>query len=498
MAETILKMRHISKTYGGVNALKDVELDVKKGEILCLLGENGAGKSTLMKVLSGAVVPDPGAEIILDGKEIDIKNPSAAHEFGISIVHQELIQFPDMTIMENIYVGRYPKKNKLVDFRELKRKTFVLMEELGIHFEPEEYIRNLTVAQRQLVEIMKALSFQSKIIIFDEPTSSLTAEETGVLFKIIRNLKQKGISQIYISHRLEDIFTIGDRIAVLRDGQNSGSGMVKDVDNDKVISMMVGRNISNQFPKEAAETGEEILRVEGITNSYVKDASFCLRKGEVLGFGGLVGAGRSEMMRAIMGLDKCTGKIYKNNKELHNKNPMEAIHNGFALVPEDRKDQGLVLLLSIMNNIEMSSLKNLSKFGFMVAAEENKCVDEHVKKLHIKMAGRRLPASSLSGGNQQKVVIAKCLAADPDILILDEPTRGIDVGSKAEIYQIINNLAKRGVGVIIVSSELPELLNISDRIIVMREGAITGEICSEEADEELVMKLATKGGMKKK
>ena len=491
-SDVILKMQHISKAYGGIKALDDVELTVEKGEVLCLLGENGAGKSTLMKILSGVVRADEG-EIWLEGKKLDIKDPNVAHQLGISIVHQELVQFPDMTIMENIYMGRYPKKNGLVDFKELRRRTEELMDRLNIHFNPMEYIRNLSVAQRQLVEIMKALSFDSKIIVFDEPTSSLTTEETAILFRIIRDLKENGISQIYISHRLEDIFAIGDRVTVLRDGQNSGGGMVKDLDSDQIIALMVGRNLDNQFPKEPTEIGDVILKVEHITNDRVKDASFELRKGEVLGFGGLVGAGRTELMRAIMGLDRCTGKIFKNGQEIENKTPTDAIKNGFALVPEDRKDQGLVLILSILQNIEMSSLKKLSSGGFMNKGEELKCADEYMNVLHIKAAGYNQPAGALSGGNQQKVVLAKCLATKPEILIMDEPTRGIDVGSKAEIYQIINDLAKQGVAVIMVSSELPELLNISDRIIVMSEGKITGELMANEAGEESVMKLATRG-----
>lgn len=484
-------MRHISKIYGGIKALDNVDLELRKGEILCLLGENGAGKSTLMKILSGVVQPNEG-EIELEGKTMAIRNPHIAHEYGISTVHQELIQFPDMTIMENIYVGRYPKKNGLVDFKELRRMTEALMDELGIHFEPNEYIRNLSVAQRQLVEIMKALSFDSKIIIFDEPTSSLTSEETAILFRIIADLKKRGISQIYISHRLEDIFAIGDRIAVLRDGKNSGGGMVSDLNTDQIISLMVGRNVDNQFPKESTEIGDVVLRVENICNERVKNASFELRRGEVLGFGGLVGAGRSELMRAIMGLDKCTGKIIKDGREIVNQSPTEAIQNGFALVPEDRKDQGLVLILSILQNIEMSSLGKLSRLGLMDGAKEKQYADEYIRKLNIKTSGYNQSAGNLSGGNQQKVVIAKCLATKPEILILDEPTRGIDVGSKAEIYQIINELAMQGVSIIMVSSELPELLNISDRIIVMKEGVITGELGVAEAGEESVMKLATK------
>lgn len=484
-------MRHISKIYGGIKALDNVDLELRKGEILCLLGENGAGKSTLMKILSGVVQPNEG-EIELEGRTMAIRNPHIAHEYGISTVHQELIQFPDMTIMENIYVGRYPKKNGLVDFKELRRMTAALMDELGIHFEPNEYIRNLSVAQRQLVEIMKALSFDSKIIIFDEPTSSLTSEETAILFRIIADLKKRGISQIYISHRLEDIFAIGDRIAVLRDGKNSGGGMVSDLNTDQIISLMVGRNVDNQFPKERTEIGDVVLRVENICNERVKNASFELRRGEVLGFGGLVGAGRSELMRAIMGLDKCTGNIIKDGREIINHSPTEAIQNGFALVPEDRKDQGLVLILSILQNIEMSSLGKLSRLGLMDGAKEKQYADEYIRKLNIKTSGYNQSAGNLSGGNQQKVVIAKCLATKPEILILDEPTRGIDVGSKAEIYQIINELAMQGVSIIMVSSELPELLNISDRIIVMKEGVITGELSVEEAGEESVMKLATK------
>lgn len=491
MSKTILQMKGISKRYGGITALDNVEFDLLEGEILCLLGENGAGKSTLMKILSGVVPPSAG-EIFLNGQKIDLKNPEIAHHYGISTVYQELIQFPDMTIMENIFVGRYPKKNGLVDFSELKKRTLELMDELNIHFEPDEYIKNLSVAQRQLVEIMKAVSFHSKIIIFDEPTSSLTTEETAILFRIIDDLKKKNISMIYISHRLEDIFAIGDRITVLRDGRNSGGGMVKELNTDQVIALMVGRNVENQFPKKKVPIGEEILRVEHIQNEKVKDASFSLRKGEVLGFGGLVGAGRTELIRAVMGLDKCTGKIYKNGKEIVNKSPSDAIANKFALVPEDRKDQGLVLIRTLLHNIEMSSLRTLSKFGFMDGKKEDECASDYMKQLHVKAASYNQNAGDLSGGNQQKVVIAKCLATKPDILILDEPTRGIDVGSKAEIYEIMNDLVEQGVSIIMISSELPELLNMSDRIIVMREGVITGEMSADEASEEVVMKFATK------
>lgn len=491
MPEVLLRMSNITKNYGGIKALSNVNFELYKGELLCLLGENGAGKSTLMKILSGVVTPTEG-EIFFEESKVNIQNPSAAHRLGISTVHQELVQFPEMTIAENIFVGRYPKKNGLIDFKKLTSKTLELMSDLNIHFSPNAYIRTLSVAQRQLVEIMKAVSFKSKVIIFDEPTSSLTSEETEILFSIIKDLKQRGVSIIYISHRLEDIFAIGDRITILRDGKNSGGGMVSELDTDSVIAMMVGRSLENQFPKENVEIGEEILRVEDISNARIKNASFTLRRGEILGFGGLIGAGRTELMRGILGLDKCTGAIYKDGKKIVNKTPTQAIRNSFALVPEDRKDQGLVLIRSLMHNMEMSSLKQLSAFGFMKPEMEKVKALAYIKKLSIKTSGIGQLAGNLSGGNQQKVVLAKCLITMPDILILDEPTRGIDVGSKAEIYEIMCDLVKQGVSIIMISSELPELISMSDRILVMREGFITGELSAADATEESVMKLATK------
>ena len=490
MAETLLEMQGITKQYGGILALDSVNFKLYQGELLCLLGENGAGKSTLMKILSGVEQPSAG-EIVFAGAKVNIPNADKAHLLGISTVYQELVQFPDMTISENIFMGRHPKKMGLCSFKELRKMTLALMNQVNIHFDPDTYIRNLSVAQRQLVEIMKAVSFNAKVIIFDEPTSSLTREETDILFRIIAQLKADGVSIIYISHRLEDIFAIGDRAVVLRDGRNSGEGLVKDLSRDDIISMMVGRSLENQFPKEKVAPGSEVLRVEGITNQWVKGASFTLRKGEVLGFGGLIGAGRTELMRAIMGLDKAAGTVYLHGEKVANKSPQGAIKNHFAMVPEDRKDQGLVLIRTILHNLEMSSLPALSTAGFMRGAAERRNAMEFVGKLHIKSAGIYQHAGSLSGGNQQKVVLGKCLATKPEILILDEPTRGIDVGSKAEIYEIMNELAAEGVAIIMVSSELPELLNMSDRIIVMREGVITGELNAAGATEESIMKLAT-------
>lgn len=487
----VLKMENISKSFGGIKALNNVNLILYEGETLCLLGENGAGKSTLIKIISGIITPDSGSITLYDQK-ISIKSPDMAHKYGISTVHQELVQFSDMTVMENIFIGRYPKKYGFINYSLLRRMTVKLMEQINIFISPSAYIRDLSIAQRQLIEIIKAISFNSNIIIFDEPTSSLTLEETQILFDIIKRLKDKNISLIYISHRLEDIFSIGDRIVVLRDGMNSGDGFIKELNQDKVISLMVGRDIQNQFPKlEIDNIDKEILRVENINNDKIHNASFILKKGEILGFGGLIGAGRSELMRAIMGLDKSTCKIYKCGKRIFNRTVFDAINNKFALVPEDRKDQGLVLILSILKNIEMSSLKKLSKLGFMISNKEKQTSDLYIDKLKIKTYGYDQDAQDLSGGNQQKVVIAKCLLTEPDILILDEPTRGIDIGSKSEIYKIMRDLSKAGVSIIMISSELPELINMSHRIYVMRDGYITGEISNEEASEETIMKLAT-------
>ena len=456
-----------------------------------MLGENGAGKSTLIKILSGVEKPTSG-EIELNGKSIILKDPKSAHEAGFSTVYQEMVQLPRMTIAENIFIGRYPLKNGLIDFAKLQQMTLALMDRLDIHFDPNVKIGALSIAQRQLVEIMKALSFDSQVIIFDEPTSSLTNEETTILFRIIRNLKEEGISIIYISHRLEDVFEIGDRAMVLRDGENSGDGMVKDLTNDDIIAMMVGRSLKNRFPKRKAKIGKEILRVEHIINPRVKDVSFTLHEGEVLGFGGLVGAGRSELMRAVMGMDKCSGKVFLEGKEIKNSSPSMAIANGITQVPEDRKDEGLVLRLPIISNIQLSAYKRfVNKMGFLVKKKEEAVAQEYMDRLSIKAQTVRQPAGSLSGGNQQKVVLARCLAPNPKVLILDEPTRGIDVGAKVEIYEIMNSLAEQGVAIIMISSELPELLSMSDRIIVMHEGVVTGELDPAEASEQKVMKLAT-------
>lgn len=489
MEDYILEMKNICKSYGGIHALRNVSLELKRGEVLCLCGENGAGKSTLMKILAGVEQPTSG-EIFIDGKKVSILKPVDAFQYGISMVHQELIQIEDMTIAENIYVGRYKTKGGLIDSKALYQKTKELLERLDIHFNPNSLVRQYSIANRQLIEIAKALSHELSIIIFDEPTAALTIEETENLYKIIRRLRDDGIAVILISHRMEDIFAVGDRVIVLKDGANSGILNVDSTTVDEIVKLMIGREMTQQFPEKTNQIGETIMEVRHLSNDRIHDISFHLRKSEILGIAGLVGAGRTELLRAIFGVDPSEGEIILENKKIKNNTPREGLFRGFALVPEDRKDQGLILNQSILQNMILSILKKTSVFGFMNQKKETDICDEYINKLKIRTPGRHLMVSALSGGNQQKVVLGKCLAPSPTILLLDEPTRGVDVGAKAEIYKIINDLADEGLSIIVVSSEMTELLGISDRILVMHEGYLSGELSMEEASEESIMKLA--------
>ena len=489
MDDYILKMKNIDKSYGGIHALKNVSIELKRGEVLCLCGENGAGKSTLMKILSGVESATSG-EIYVDGKRVVISKPIDAFNLGISMVHQELIQIVDMTIAENIYVGRYKMKGGLIDSKALKEDTEELLSRLGLHFDPNSMVRQYSIANRQLIEIAKALSHELSIIIFDEPTAALTIEETENLYRIIRKLKTDGIAVILISHRMEDIFAVGDRVAVLKDGENSGILDVATATTDDIVRLMIGRQMTQQFPKKTNEIGDIVLEVCHIKNDRVHDVSFKLRKGEILGIAGLVGAGRTELLRAVFGVDPCEGELIYKGEKVKNRTPIEGLNRGFALVPEDRKDQGLILRQSILQNMILSILNKVSSLGIINQKKEIEICDEYIKKLHIRTPGRNLMASSLSGGNQQKVVLGKCLAAKPEVLLLDEPTRGVDVGAKAEIYKIINDLASEGLSIIVVSSEMTELLGISDRILVMHEGYLSGELSMDQANEESIMKLA--------
>lgn len=485
----ILEMRNIDKRYGGIEALKHVSLQLKKGEVLCLCGENGAGKSTLMKILAGVETPTDG-EIYIGGKAAHITKPTDAFEYGISMVHQELIQIEQMTIAENIYVGRYKTKGGFIDKKRLRQNTKQLLERLGVSYDPDSLIRQYSIAKRQIIEIAKALSHDLSIIVFDEPTAALTIEETENLYRIIRKLKEEGVAVILISHRMEDIFAVGDRVAVLRDGENSGTLNVGEATVDDIVRLMIGRKMTKQFPEKSNQVGETVLCVNHLTNDRITDVSFELKKGEILGIAGLVGAGRTELLRAVFGADPCTGEVLLKGESIRKRTPMDSIRRGIAMVPEDRKGQGLILDQSLLQNMALSILDRLSVAGFVKAGRESDVCEEYMESLRIRASGKGMMVRMLSGGNQQKVVLGKCLASKPEILLLDEPTRGVDVGAKAEIYKIINDLAKEGMSIIVVSSEMTELLGISDRILVMHEGHLSGELSMEEADEESIMRLA--------
>ena len=490
--DVILEINGLSKNFGKVEALNDVSVTLKRGEILCICGENGAGKSTLIKILSGAETPSSGT-IIYEGEEIRFQSHHA-HRMGISTVYQEMVQIPEMSIAENIYLGRYKKRFGLIDFNDAVVRTRELMKRIGLTLDPNTKIKDLSLAKRQLVEILKAISYESKIVIFDEPTSSLSEEETQILMDVIFKLKEAGVSIIYISHRLNEIFRISDRITVLRDGRVAGTVLSSESNIDEIIWLMVGRNLEQQFPKEYAELGETVLEVKNLSGGIVYDCSFSLRAGEVLGFGGLVGAGRSELMELIYGARRYdSGSITYHGRDLKKISPLKAIESKISLVPEDRRRQGLISILPIRQNISLSYLKELSRYGFMKLKKESRATEDIFDKLHIRAPSVRTLVNKLSGGNQQKVVLARSLITSPDILILDEPTRGIDVGTKVEIYEMINQLAASGVAIILISSDLPELLAMSDRIVVMKEGTITGELTGADMNETTFMKLATLG-----
>ena len=486
-------MKGISKSYGGVEVLHSVDFNLKAGEVHAFVGENGAGKSTLIKVLGGAVIPEKG-QILLNGEEINLKayNPAVAHQYGISTVHQELMQANDISVGENIFMGRYPMKRGKVDWKKLNEDAQAFLNPIDSGIKSSSLLGNLSMAQRQMVEIAKATSYNSKIIIFDEPTSSLTEEETRRLFEIIRQLKENGTAIIYISHRLEEIFEISDRVTVLRDGTMIGTRDTKDVTNDSLISMMVGRDLSNLYPKEAAEIGNVVLRIENLNSEIVKDINLEARAGEILGIGGLVGAGRTELMLSLAGSIPYTGKVLVEGKEVSIKTPKDAFDNGISYLTEDRKSLGLLLGFEIYKNITLSSLPQHSRGLTLNHKKERETAVEMQGKMNIVARSLNLLTGNLSGGNQQKVLLGRMLVTNPKILILDEPTRGVDVGAKAEIYGIMSDLAKNGTAIIMISSEMPELIAMSDRIVVMNEGHITGELAKDEISEVNIMKYATR------
>lgn len=492
--EYVLEMKDISKTFPGVKALDRVQLQVKPGEVHALMGENGAGKSTLMKILMGIYTKDDGGEILFDGKPYHVSNPKEAMDTGVAMIHQELNPILDMTVYENIFVGRELRKNGLVDKKAMIEESKKLIAECGLHVSPTDTLRSLTVAQCQLIEIIKAISVNAKVIVMDEPTAAITEREVELLFGHIRRLKAQGVAIIYISHRMDEIFTICDRVSVYRDGQYIGSGETKDLDEAQLIKMMVGREITDVFPKLEAEIGEVVFEAKHIVraDNKVKDVSISVRRGEILGIGGLVGAGRSELVEGIFGMHKLSGgEIYVKGEKVTVHSPKDIIQKGVALVTEDRKVTGLNLSGTVNDNIAMVAIRKLLSNGLYSKTKARKAAQEYIGKLKIKTPSGDQIVGNLSGGNQQKVVIAKWLLNDPDIIILDEPTRGIDVGAKRDIYLLIGSLVQQGKAVIMISSEIPELMGVCDRIAVMSEGNLSGEVKRGEFSQERIMTLAS-------
>lgn len=496
--QTILEMKNISKNFSGVKALDNIQFELRKGEIHSLLGENGAGKSTMIKMLAGIHEPSSG-EIFINGKQVQITDVPVSKSLGISVIHQELSLVPYMTVAENIFMGRMPlTKWGLVNDRKLYEDALQVLARLGLQeiIDVHALTATLTVAQQQMVEIARALSVDCQILIMDEPTASLTDREIIHLLDFIVKLKEQGVAIIYISHRMDEVFKISDRITVLRDGIYIATKDISAVTYDDVIRLMVGREIADIYPSLKSKAGKELLRVEHLDDGFfIRDISFKLKQGEILGFYGLVGSGRTEIMRYLFGVDKgADGKLYLEGKELLVKTPKDAIDAGIMLAPESRKEQGLVLIRDIRFNTVLTILEELIHGIKLEKEKEDEIVNTYMQKLKVKATSPEHITGQLSGGNQQKVVLAKCLATKPKVLILDEPTRGIDVGAKFEIYKLITELADEGVGVIFISSELPEVLNLSSRVIIMHEGKKMGELEKEELSEELVLKYAT-GGM---
>lgn len=497
MDQIILNMKNIHKKFPGVYALNGVDFELKQGEVHALLGENGAGKSTLIKILAGIFTADDG-EIYLKGNRVRINGVWQSQALGISVIHQELCLAPNMTVADNIFLGKeILNKSGFVNYHKQNKAAQELLNSLGLAIDATTIVSQLSVAQQQLVEIAKALSFEAQIIVMDEPTASLTLREVELLFATINNLKRKNIAVIYISHRMEELFRVADRVTVLRDGKYVGTRVTTATTREELIAMMVGRELKDLYKRTFHPLGETVLEVRNLTRGkMLTGISFTLKKGEILGISGLVGSGRTELARAIFGIDRYdSGEILIEGKRVNITSPVDALSQGIILVPEDRKGQGLILVNSVSYNITLAVLKQFIRMIGVNKRLEKNLVDTYIDQLSIKTPSHEQLVNNLSGGNQQKVVIAKWLARSPKVLILDEPTRGVDVGAKAELYAIINMLAEQGVGIIMISSELPEIIGMSDRVLVMHNGWITGNLIRDELDQEKIMHLAT-GGVK--
>jgi ribose transport system ATP-binding protein len=499
MSETILepapllRMSHISKGFPGVQALRDVQLEVRQGEIHALMGENGAGKSTLMKILAGVYHPDQGT-IELDSRAVVIDTPRQARSLGISIIHQELNLAPNLSVAENIVMGREPHRaGGWLDTRVMESEARGVLEQVGATFSPATIVNTLSIGQQQLVEIAKALSEHARILVMDEPTASLSERETQKLFEIIRTLRSQNIAIIYISHRMSEVYELADRVTVLRDGQYVGTLTGDQINAEELIRRMVGRPLNDLYVHDAVEIGNVVLEIRDLSDEYdIGPASLTLRRGEIVGLAGLIGAGRTELARLIFGADRSnSGEVYIDGKLVQIRRPQDAIRAGIGLVPESRKEQGLFLQMAVQENIVMNAMPRLSVGGFLNARRMRSTARQQVNDLSIRLASLDQPVTNLSGGNQQKVVLARWLTLGPKVLLLDEPTRGVDVGAKAEIYRIMSKLAHAGVAILMISSELPEILGMSDRILVMREGKIAAELPGRTTTQEEIMFHAT-------
>ena len=489
--DIILKLSHIEKTFPGVHALKDVSLEVRRGEVLALIGENGAGKSTLIKAITGAHAPDSGT-IEFDGKEYARMTPGESVGLGIGAIYQEFTLSPSLSVAENVYMGQRVNPGKFVDFKKMNQMTADIIQRLGVKINPKALVRSLSVGYKQLVEIAKALARNAKLLIMDEPTAPLTDDEVTQLFRIIADLKAQGITIIYISHRLDELFQVSDRVAIMRDGEMITTKNINEIDKPMLIQYMVGRQLKESFPERNKKYGDVVLEAKDFCGETVGPVSFSLRKGEILGFGGLVGAGRTELARALFGADhQVGGELYVKGKKVHFTSPMEAIEHGMGYVSEDRKNQGVLQNMGVDFNITLPIIKKISHLTIVDTGKEKQIVQKQVDDMHIKTPSLKQTTRNLSGGNQQKVVLGKWLASDAEILILDEPTRGIDVGSKQEIYQLINKLAEQGKAIIVISSEMEELLGLTDRMIVLYEGNYVTTLEKEDYTQERVLQYAS-------
>ena len=494
MDNTILQMEGIRKSFGKVEVLHNINFKVERGKVTALVGENGAGKSTLMKIMMGEYQPDSG-KIILEGKEVHFQNPNQGLAHGISMIFQEMSPFPDLTVAQNLYLGREPRKLCFLKNKEQNRMAQELLDSMEIHIPTDVLVKTLSVAEIQLLEIAKAVSWNSKVVVMDEPTSALTDREVVILFDVIDRLKKAGVGIVYITHKLEEIPQIADNICVLRDGVIISNRSMADYDQKTVISEMVGRPLNQIYPTTDKEIGEPVFQVVNLEHGKVfRDINFEVRRGEILGFAGMVGAGRTEIVEALFGITKASkGKILYLGEEVKVSSPKDGVRNRFALVPEDRARCGLNLRGAVLSNVCLTILDKLGRFGFASKKRETSESEEVIQRMKVKINSTQQLVSSLSGGNQQKIVVAKWLLTEPDVVFLDEPTRGIDVGAKYEIYQLIQELAKSGKAVIVISSEMPELLGICDRILVLKDGRIVSEMAAEDASQEKIMEAIVKG-----